>query len=191
MRYKVTVEPTVNCVSLSECKSDLRIKGSYADTKLLSLIAAAQTHVEDVCGLHTITRTVEINSDHFPSRREILPVTPVQCVVSIKYLDSDGNLQLVDPSVYHLEDDEYQPKLYKKSDPSWPSDLSSEYERIFITVKSGYGDSASSVKANIRRTIKFLVNHWYENNTPVVVGAVPIAVPMSFNTLIKSFKRYR
>lgn len=190
MRHKTTSQPVVMAVKLSEVKAELRIHTSKSDTKLMALIAAAQVYVEDVCNLHTISRRTTLYCNSFPTRRTKIPVSPVSGIAFVKYLDSEGNLQQVDSDVYHLEDDEYEPRIYKKSDKEWPNDLGDEYERVIIEVESGYGKNASSTPASVRQAIKFLVTHWYENSVPVIVGAVPISVPLSFQSIVSSIKRH-
>lgn len=191
MKYEIITKPTVNVVSLGECKEHLRIKGNYADKVLLGLIAAAQDHIEQICGLYTITRKVKISLNDFPVRGWTLPVTPVTEVVSITYLDADEALQQVSADVFILDNDDFCPQVYKKSYKDWPTSRSDEFHRVFITVKAGYGVSANDVPPTIRQAIKFLVAHWFENRTPVVVGAVPISIPFTIDTMIKSFKRFR
>ena len=191
MRYKVTAKPSTNAVSLSEAKKDLRINGNYADSTLLTMIAAAQDYVEGICGLHTTSRTTVIYMNSWPTRKTTLPISPIQSVSSLKYLDGDGNLQSVASSIYTLMDDEYEPRVYKKASQSWPNNLSDEYERIFLTVVSGYGDSANLTPPAVRYAIRFLINHWFTNRVPVVVGAVPISIPKTFDSIVRSIKRYR
>lgn len=80
-----------------------------------------------------------------------IPLPPLQKVVSVKYLDSDGAVQTIDPTVYTVHSGE-PAHLLLAHGKSWPS-TSNMPGAITIRFIAGYGDDGSDVDERIRTAI--------------------------------------
>jgi uncharacterized phiE125 gp8 family phage protein len=90
---------------------------------------------------------------------------PVQSVASVRYYDSAGTLQTVDPSLYRL-DVGIPSRLYPNYGKVWPVPQPN-WGVIQITYVVGYGNAASDLPAAIlgpvTAAILLAVGHLYEH----------------------------
>jgi hypothetical protein len=87
----------------------------------------------------------------------VLPILPVQAIVSITYTDTDGEQQTLDPSAYRLVG--YEPAhVFPVRGTSWPT---ADYGRgaVVIRFRAGYGDTPHDVPEPIRTAIALGVGH--------------------------------
>lgn len=102
MSSKLITSPVTEPVSLSEAKTHLRVTASDEDAYILSLTTTAREVCEAKTGQAMATQTWRLTLDSFPSAIE-LPITPVQSVTHVKYLDTSNNLQTLNPANYTLD----------------------------------------------------------------------------------------
>ncbi len=128
---KIITAPENLPLSLEDIKGHLRIDTDDDDALLMRYLQVAVERVQALTGLFFLNYTVEESFDRFfmhhahngarqygqtgfyaglhggcgEARQMRLGAAPVQSVNSVKYYDSDGVLQTVDPSLYFLEDD--------------------------------------------------------------------------------------
>jgi hypothetical protein len=81
----------------------------------------------------------------------IIPLPPLQSVTFVKYLDVDGALQTLDPSVYVVQKGEPS-HLVLANGQSWPS-ISTLPGSVIIRFIAGYGDDGSDVPETARMAI--------------------------------------
>lgn len=100
-------------------------------------------------GRALMTQTWELRFDWFPAYEIVLPLPPLQSVVSVKYLDDNEVEQTVDPADYMIDGQ----RLVAKSMVSWPSSSTSTPGAVRIQFKAGYGDDGEDVPEPIRQWI--------------------------------------
>ena len=158
---KISIEPTVEPISLVEAKSQIRVDISDDDTLISSYIKASRIDCEDFLNRQMITATWELYLDFFPSII-YLPRPPLQSVSSIKYYDSDDILQTISSSDYIVDTKSFQGRIVEASSYSWPSTYDKP-NAVIVTFVCGYGDEGSDVPETFRQAIRLLVGHYYEN----------------------------
>lgn len=188
--------PSGLAVSLTDAKLHLRVDGSDEDSYITALISVAQGMIESATQRRLVPQTLEWVLQEF--RRElVLPVAPAQAVVSIKYIDTTGTQQTLDPSDYVL-----LTRANKTIVPAfgqiWPLLYWVSAEPIVIRFDVGYqgtavdgdepDDPADAIPVELLHAIKLQVSFMYENREPAVLGnTVPQKLPF-FDALIDPFR---
>lgn len=116
--------PVAEPVTLIALKSHGRITVTADDALLKGFLNAAVREVEDYSGWRLHEQTWELQIDAFPSGADIeLPFPPLQSVASVKYIDTDGNEQTLDTSVYDVDTKgEQEPGFVRLAfNQTWPS----------------------------------------------------------------------
>ena len=157
--YKITTEPTTEPVSLSEMKSHLRITDTDEDTLITSLIQGARDWCECFENKAYMTKTITAHYDCFGPKMK-LPLTPALSIDSITYIDSDGNTQTLDSSLYELDSYATPSYIYPSYGSSYPS-VRDVPNAITVIYKAGY--SATAVPERVKAAIKLLAAHLYEH----------------------------
>ena len=120
MPIKVITPPAAEPVTFDEVK--LQVKLDVDDERDLIegiYIPAAREDCEDFHGWSYVERTLEYVIDRWPSGDRIyLPRPPVQEIVSVYYLDKDGNEATFDDWLPSLDGD---PMVVLKPGCSWPT----------------------------------------------------------------------
>lgn len=188
MTIRVVTPPAIEPVSLTEMRLHLRERSSVTaqDPLISALIQAVREHGENMTGRAFVYQELEYSCAYFPSAFK-LPRPPLVSVASIKYTDSDGAEQTVDPSTYQV-DSYAQPGLIKPAYlETWPTDVrSSDFNAVRVRYFAGYppgspaSDLAESVPEGIKAWLKVRVGQLYEHREAVVVGNIVSAIPRDF-----------
>ena len=207
-----TVAPDSEPITLAEAKAWLRVDAANEDTLILSLITAAREHAETFTRRAFITQQFELSLDTFPGctraingalradpryldrrhasdispNREItLRRPPLVSVESVKYYDSTGALQTLDPASYFVDTRAQPGRIVLNSDYDWP-ETQSRPNAVIIAYTAGYGADSASVPGRIRTAMRYMVTHWFINRTPVETGlrAAAIDVPHTAEMLL-------
>ncbi|MDF0598985.1 head-tail connector protein [Psychromarinibacter halotolerans] len=125
---------------------------THEDALIGELIAAARADVETYTRLRLLTQTVTWTRDGFCSIE--IPVAPVQEVVEVRYLSSDGSWVTVASDVYRLTGR----RVVAAPGKVWPVPAC-EPGNVEIDVKVGYGDAASDVRPEILHAVRRHVAH--------------------------------
>lgn len=171
-------------ISMEDAKAHLGL-GEFddVDDSLNELIAAATNMIEgpDGAGLALVTQTWRASLDGLPSSISI-PLTPVQEIVSITYLDTAGDVQTIAPTDYHVDVDR-TPALvaFLKR----PSDIANVPGCVKLTFTAGYG-SADQTPAMARHAVRLLIGSWFktrENDSEAPLTEVPFGVTRILNQI--------
>ena len=181
-RYKQTVSPTLNAVTLDEVKVHVGADGyDDYDAILVTLRDRATEAVGKRCKRQIMPATFTLTLDAFPDEI-VIDTSPVPAVNSIAYTDADGVVQT-------LPSDEYQADVSTDDGPvtikpaygySWPSTQSDTYGAVVVTFAAGYA-SASTVPKTIKHEICMLIAEWFRNRehtTDQAVNTVPAGIEM-------------
>lgn len=181
----VITQPSVEPVTLSEAKAHCRISTTDEDVLIGSLIQAARSHVEKVTHRSLVTTTLDA-AYHYFSQMVELPAAPLQSVTSVKYLDSAGDEQTLDTSVYRVDANADPGRLSLDYGQSWPSTYMVP-GAVTVRIVAGYGDSGTDVPIDIRQVILLLIGHWYENREATIARAEIEEIPLAVSSLLSPY----
>ena len=164
MSLKISVQPAIEPVSISEAALHLRVDSDDENSLIASYIKAAREYCESFQNRAYINRTYEYYLDAFPAGDAIrIPVNPLSSVTSIKYYGTDDTEATFDAANYLAEVDNYESKISLKYGKTWPSTTLRPHRGVLITFVAGYGDDASSVPEKVKLAILLLIGDYYSN----------------------------
>ena len=181
-----TAAPSVEPVTTTNQKDWMRVDGSDEDTLIGNLAAASRAYVEMSTNRQMITATWVYKFDTFPQGDIVLPISPLQSVTSITYVDTAGATQTWSSGLYTVDTASDVGRVRPIYDEDYPSSRGYAQD-IVVTFVAGYGDASSDVPATALTAIKLLASNWFENresNAPIELKEVPMAL----QTLIWSLK---
>ena len=186
MSIQYVARPNTQPVSLTETKLHLKQEEDADDTLISPLIKAATLKAENVTKRQFMEATFESRLDRFPVEFH-LPRPPLLSIVSIKYIDTDGNEQTFEDSKYSVDTFRTIGRVVLKSGESWPS-VDDDINVVRIQWKAGYGTKQSDVPEDIRSAILLTIGHLYEHREDVVVGASVNELPQGALDLLWSYR---
>ncbi len=142
MRWSLTLVtgPVAEPISSTAATLWLRLDHTAEDALLDSLIQMVREQVEEQ-GIAVMTQTWDLRLDRFPSLIRI-PLTPVQSVSSITYIDANGDTQTLAASKYTVDFRSTPARIVPAYGESWPS-ARSEPNAVTVQFVAGYGDGAT------------------------------------------------
>lgn len=158
-----TIDPERPVVATEEVKLYGRITSSALDSMLADLIVSATDEVEKTTNRALITQTWKYVIGGFDAISIKLPKAPLQSVTSISYVDSNGESQELDSSIYQVSTIKDPGEISRKPGCMWPGVGIGYAEPITITYLAGYGDNAVNVPKRIRQAIIALTVYWHDN----------------------------
>jgi uncharacterized phiE125 gp8 family phage protein len=197
MKYGlVQVEaPEAEPLTLEEAKLHLRVDHDKDDTLIESLIVAVRLRAEHETNRLFITQDWKMTLGAFPCYGIELPRSPVDEIVEITYVDTDGVSQTLDYTLYVLDNTLLPPVVYPVYNETWPV---TRYQpnAVQITFRGGFsGPSPVAIADDIKAAMKLMLGHYYENREEVVLGAgnTVNALPMAVDALLDRIraKEYR
>lgn len=200
---ELTVAPTVEPITLSELKAQLRIDHSDEDTHLETLIAAARLMIEAHTGRALVSQTWRLSLDRFPtsdlwsSDRSVirLPKPPLQSVSEITYRAADGTSPTLSDTVYAVNIPAgVTPTtgwISLKQNQTWPSTADVQ-NAVQVTFVAGWDTSGSPEIAETPQTLKLACKAqaaWlYEQRVPVNVGNSVNFLPWHVDSLLSLYR---
>lgn len=178
----------MSVVQLADMLAHLNLTAGLDDTLVQDKINSAEAWIEQFIGRALLTQTRVVYFDRFHRSLE-LPVTPVQSITSITYLDPTQTQQTLASNAYTatpLNSDDVPTYLYPVPGTFWPNTARVK-SAVTVTVQAGYA-SAANVPPPLIEAIKLLVAHWYENREASLVGVTSSELPFG---LMDILNRYR
>lgn len=155
MSLQVIIPPTAEPVNAAEVLVHSRIDS--ADGQELARSKAAREHVENLTWRSLVLQTLEERYDFWcPVFR--LSRAPVREVVSIKYLDSSGDLQTLDTSIYQVDLESEPARISLAFGKTWPVLRGGDMGAVRIQYRAGYAVPFTSVAAT---DIVTAMDHWF------------------------------
>lgn len=198
--YLITAPADV-VVSLADMKKHLRVEADDTDDDDLieAFTEACTEHLDGrdgYLGRALTDQTWELRLSWFPvGYREYIriPLPPLIELVSVKYIDTDGNEQTFDSSNYHVTGVGDRGTLRLRSGKCWPALGVGWPEPAIIRFRAGYLDSGNSpptinVPAPIIAAIKLFTANLYENRQTIVIGQTAIELPWAREALLRSYR---
>lgn len=173
---RLITAPAIEPVTLAEAKLQCRVDTSDEDASFTRWIQGAREQAEHLLERSLLPQTWECTQDRFgyaclvgveefipasgaripfEATRIVLPRPPVTAVTWVKYLDSTGAQQTLDPSYYVVDTDNEPGGITLAPGKSWPVTYNVP-NAVRVRYTAGYADAAS-VPANIKNFILLLI----------------------------------
>lgn len=194
-----TIDAAVEPVTLAMARKQCRVEVDDDDQLLTLYIKAARQYCEKVTDRAVLQQTWRLTLRNFPNygwihqrdgslplwRRPgiLLPKPRLIAVASITYLDTTGERQTLDPSLYNVEPDALPARITPARGKTWPYGT-----EVQVTYTAGYGDTAAAVPATVQMAMLLLIGHWYENREATVLpssGTGVVSVPLGLEELLQ------
>ncbi len=148
--FEIT-NPPVEPVTLTEAKNHCRVDVDDDDTVIQAFIRTAREYCEKLTGKAYVQRNVMLTMSHWPPSRQILlPRPPLADVISVEYLDSDGNTETLTPGDDYIVDLMHSwGRIVLPVDVHWPMDVMFPGTPIRITYTAGYPVTALIVDEDV------------------------------------------
>lgn len=158
-----TVAPTGDVVTLEDAKLQARVSGSDEDTLIQGYINTAVRFAELYQWSQLLTATFVQRMDFFPP--SVSPIelyrNPNPSVTSIQYIDTAGNTQTLDPTLYVVDPYIVPALVLPAYTKFWPT-TRWHINDVTVTYTAGYG-AMKDVPDETKQAILLLVSHWYWN----------------------------
>ena len=142
---QVTAVDTVEPVSIATLKQHLRLNLTDDDATLLPLyLKTARQMFETQTNRTVVQTTYKLSLDQWYTTT-FLPRAPVRSVTSVKYYDTDDNLQTLSSSAYYTDLAKEPCRIIFKD--ALPSISGDKRPRIEITFEAGYTKTAYTLNA--------------------------------------------
>jgi uncharacterized phiE125 gp8 family phage protein len=181
---KVISGPLKEPLTLDEAKRFLKVTTDAEDDVVLELVRSARKRVERGTELALLTQTVEVKVDGFWGSCALeLPMPPLQEVVSIQYVDTDGAVQTLPADTYRVSTHRRPGRVWLAYGKSWPA-TRAEPEAVTVTFKAGFGDEASALPPTLLHALRLLIGHYDQNREAVLTGTISTLLPEGVETLL-------
>lgn len=174
MSIEVTTAPEVEPLTTAEARAHLRQDLTVDDDLIDGAIIAARAYAENYLHRALINQSITITRTGFGGSTLRLPVAPIQSITTVKYKDSDGNLQTWAASNYQLVKSTLPNRIAPAYAVTWPTTIA-DFDSVEVVVIAGYGDDSADIPRDILQAIKLLVAHFYENRAEENVGQVQVS----------------
>lgn len=132
-RISITTEPA----TVAEIKALIPISEADHDARITTLISALRMEAEQITGRSLATSTWQIKLDEFPYEIRLLwPV--IVSVQSVEYIDTDGNTQTLNPSLYVVDTHSEPGWILPAANTNWPSTYNTA-NAVTVNYTAGYG----------------------------------------------------
>jgi uncharacterized phiE125 gp8 family phage protein len=177
MPLQQLVAPTVEPLTLDQAKRHLRetLVDTDNDADITDLIVAARQAAEARLERTLLQTTWLLSVDAFPDAIE-LTLPPIIAVESVKYLDSNGVLQTLDPADYTVDLTRQLGYIVPAYGKTWP-DTRWQINAVQVRYRAGYGTDAASVPRPIVQWCKLVLSDLYNRRDR---SADRPAVPQGF-----------
>lgn len=191
LSIKRTADSTTEPVSLAEAKAHLNVVDFEDDDDMITgHITQARHTVEKATRRALWTgqawQAGYTGFGNFETVRGRLsiPKPPLAGVASVQYYDSDNALQIVSSSAYVVDDSGSDRAIIGfTSDFSCPS-LSCDYAApVRVNFTAGYAD-AEAMPGGLVSAMEYLIQHLYDNRSPVGINVNLTEMPLSFQYLL-------
>lgn len=187
MALRLKTAPSSEPVTLAEAKAFARWTKSTEDAIFTALITAARQACENELQRALLPQSWEKTLDEFPDQIE-LPYPPVASVTSLKYTDSNGDQQTLNPNSYTLDNASEPGWIVPAYGLTWPATQAS-VNAVVVEYVAGYA-TAGAVPEAIKTWIKLMVNHYFENREASIPGVSLQPIPFIAG-LLDPYRVYR
>lgn len=184
---RVVVQPTIEPISIDELKALARIQNDDEDLVLEGFIRAARDRVERDTSTALLTQERIYTLDRAPGVYDpfVIPVSPLQAVVSVSATAVDGTVTVVDSEEYLVSEG----ALSLGDEGEWPEDLRA-VNPWAVRVRVGYED-IEDIPPLLVHMVGLAATHFATAGRDVAVGAsdhLATEMPMTYASCLESFR---
>jgi uncharacterized phiE125 gp8 family phage protein len=190
MNLEVTTPSTITPWTLGDAKDHLRIRNNDDDGYIQLLTFAIVSIAEKVTRRSIFTQTIKLYLDSFECHEINLPRPPIQSVTSIKYYDTAGVLQTVDPDDYQVDAATTIGRVRPVTGMIWPFPDWGKMNAVVIEYVAGW-TSRGQLPDGLRQAMLIHLSHLYDIREPVVVGRPVYQVPYTIEALYMPYRIMR
>lgn len=186
MNNPVVIPPTVEPLYAAEALEYLG--ASEEDEALVDmLVRTARQMVEQMTGRALAVQTRELVIDAFPCGRALpLPGAPLVSVESVRYFDASGAEVTMSADDYVVDAEGLPGSIYAKR--GWPC-TDGRPGGVKVRYTCGY-ESAVDVPMPLLLGMRYLVNHWFDNRNPVLIGSISKSLEFTLDSLVSPYRVY-
>lgn len=173
-------------VSLGDVKTHSRIDHTDEDAYLTQLIKAASTYVQQRTRRALISQVWDYRLDYFPRVIE-LPLTPVQSVDLIEYIDDAGVTQTLSTSLYQVDLFSAPAQVCPAYGQVWPNLRGETLNAVRVRYTAGVS-SPSLVDKDLRIALLMLIDHWYEHRSAVTELRGVVELPIGLEAILRPLR---
>lgn len=135
-------------VSTAQAKLHLKVDASDDDALIAALVTAARDYWEGAQGRALVLQTCDLVLDQWPLGGEIrLPRAPLRSVVSVTYIDSDGNSNTMAAADYVVDTASEPGRVVLGYSKSWPSETLRPGGAITVRYRAGHAIPFTAIAA--------------------------------------------
>lgn len=193
MALVLTKAASVEPISLTEAKAHLRVSIDNDDTEITTLITVVRRDVEKYLHRALITQAWTYTMDAFPGigRAITVPLPPLISVVSLQYIDQNGETQTMTANTEYTGDILNQPgRIVAAYGTTWPT-IRAVINAVTLKITCGYGEAAADVPEEIRQAMLLLIGHLYAHREITVTGMAVNNIPWSVEMLLSAYRILR
>ena len=179
MATVLITDATSEALTAAEVRAWLRQDSDDSDSEIEALIVS----VRQLCTSETLRSimptTWELVQDEFTDALR-LEYPTITSVTSIKYIDTDGVEQTLDPSDYQVDTDSQPGWVVPAYGLAWP-ETRAQANAVRVRYVAGFAN-ADAVPAAIKLWMKLHIAHFYRNKEAAVMGQMS-ALPFAGNLI--------
>jgi hypothetical protein len=205
---KLKTGPAEDPVTITEAKDYLRVDGNLEDSRILTMIKAATTRLEQHIDQKFISQVWYQYMDRFPMSskndwwdgvREMaiselytpatsidLMIGPAISVVAFNTYADDGIAQLFPASSYVVDNSGTYGRIALKLGGVWPTTILRKVNGIEIEFQVGIASNAASVPYDLKQSVLEYVAMLYENR-----GDEKPAIPVTALAILEPYKHFK
>jgi len=151
MSTQLIAPPVEMAVSIEDARTAVRADGTELDAEIKMAVKGITADAEHSMQKSIIHQTWRCTLDGFPDAIELLH-PPIVEVKSIRFYDTDGVLQTLDPADYVLDNaGEYRPGyLVPAPRKAWPATESGRINAVMVDYVAGYGANHESTPDEVK-----------------------------------------
>lgn len=155
--------PAVEPVGLAAAKLHLRVDGTADDVLITAMAIAAREQCETFTNLSLITTAWRMSLAEFPCDGVIVaPRAPLIAVTAVKYRDTEGDEQTLDPSAYQVDARATPGRIVPAHGTRWPA-TRCQPNAVTVEFTAGFGADADDVPFVLTAGIKLYLGHLYQH----------------------------
>ena len=164
----------------------LGVDGDSEKPLVGSLITAATKWGQDHTFRFFMPQPWDLKLDRFPTVEIKVPQPPLSSVVSILYIDTDGNTATWASSDYQVDTDSEPGRIKPAFNNTWPT-TRAQFNAVTVKFIGGYADRAT-VPDGIKTLVKMVAAHWHEHREAASDTPGPTVVPLAVESLVWQHK---
>lgn len=163
MTYQLITPNTVLEVSLDAAKAQLGIDGTELDETVTAWVKGVVAYAEHQTGRVILNQTWRTTLDTFPDAIR-LPFPNCTSITSLKFLDTSGILQTLDPQDYELSAEGQAAWIVPAYGKAWPTTYG-KINTVTVDAVFGYGATENDVPADYRLFILAKLREQFDAST--------------------------